>query len=221
MERPRSLQRTDGPVTATVDQGRDATRDLPRDAAGTTTASTSGDRIDYSQGVRGTILAQGTRPYLDRPGAAESPYVRLQLENGRSHDVWGVGVAKALADQGVKTGDTVTLSSTRSEPVTITTRDPVTNAMSEKQGSRRAWEAQDIQRGTGTATGTTTGTTAGHWHRRCDCRRRRRADRREIRSGQAARANRCRARRGLSRSRRGTPDPRRDRAPEAGRYLRA
>jgi len=161
MERPRSLQRTDGPVTATVDQGRDATRDLPRDAAGTTTASTSGDRIDYSQGVRGTILAQGTRPYLDRPGAAESPYVRLQLENGRSHDVWGVGVAKALADQGVKTGDTVTLSSTRSEPVTITTRDPVTNAMSEKQGSRRAWEAQDIQRGTGTATGTTTGTTAG------------------------------------------------------------
>jgi hypothetical protein len=161
MERPRSLQRTDGPVTATGDRDRDVSRDLPSDAAGTTTASTSGDRVDYSQGVRGTILAQGTRPYLDRPGAAESPYVRLQLPSGRTHDVWGMGVTKALADRGVKTGDTVTLSSTRSEPVIITTRDPVTNELVEKQGSRRAWEAQDIQRGTGTATGTTTGTTAG------------------------------------------------------------
>ncbi|MCC5959466.1 MAG: hypothetical protein JJU08_09005, partial [Rhodobacteraceae bacterium] len=160
MERPRSLQRTDGPVTATGDRDRDATRDLSRDAAGSSAPTTSGDRIDYSQGVRGTILAQGTRPYLDRPGAAESPYVRLQLETGRSHDVWGVGVAKALADQGLKTGDTVTLSSTRSEPVTIKTRDPVTHELVEKQGSRRAWEAQDIQRGTGTATGTAAATAA-------------------------------------------------------------
>jgi len=161
MERPRSLKRTDAPVAEKGERGRDATRDLSRDPAGSSSNTTSGDRIDYSQGVRGTILSQGTRPYLDRPGAAESPYVRLQLENGRSHDVWGMGVAKALADQGVKTGDTVTLSSTRSEPVTITTRDPVTNELVEKQGSRRAWEAQDIQRGTGSTTGTTTGTTAG------------------------------------------------------------
>jgi len=160
-ERPRSLQRTDAPVAEKGDRGREATRDLPRDPAGSSSITgTSGDRIDYSEGVRGTILAQGTRPYLDRPGAAESPYVRLQLENGRSHDVWGVGVAKALGDQGVKTGDTVTLSSTRSEPVTITTRDPVTNELIEKQGSRRAWEAQDIQRGTGTAKGTAAATAA-------------------------------------------------------------
>ncbi|TVR44620.1 MAG: hypothetical protein EA386_13850, partial [Rhodobacteraceae bacterium] len=161
MERPRSLQRTDGPVAETGDRGRDATRDLSRDPAGSSAPTTSGDRVDYREGVRGTILAQGTRPYLDRPGAAASPYVRLQLPNGRSHDVWGMGVARALTDQGVKTGDSVTLSSTRSEPVTITTRDPVTNALVEKQGSRRAWEAQDIQRGTDTQTGTNTGTTAG------------------------------------------------------------
>jgi len=103
------------------------------------------------------VLAQGTRPYLDRPGAAQSPYVRLQLPNGRTHDVWGMGVTKALSDRGVTVGDTVTLSSTRSEPVTITTRDPVTNEAIEKQGSRRTWEAQDIQRGTTAVTETGTG----------------------------------------------------------------
>jgi len=155
MERPRSLQRTDGPLN---DRAGPEQRDLSQDRAAPVAASTSSDKIDYTQGVRGTVLAQGTRPYLDRPGAAESPYVRLQLPNGRTHDVWGMGVTKALADRGVTVGDTVTLSSTRSEPVTITTRDSVTNEPVEKQGSRRTWEAQDIQRGNGTVAGADTGT---------------------------------------------------------------
>ncbi|WP_071796426.1 LPD7 domain-containing protein [Natronohydrobacter thiooxidans] len=158
MERPRSLQRTDGPLN---DRAVSEPRDLSQDRGAPVAASISSDKVDYSQGVRGTVLAQGTRPYLDRPGAAESPYVRLQLPNGRTHDVWGMGVTKALADRGVSVGDTFTLSSTRSEPVTITTRDPVTNELVEKQGSRRTWEAQDIQRGSGTETGTDTGTGTG------------------------------------------------------------
>ena len=124
-------------------------------------SSASSDKVDYSQGVRGTVLAQGTRPYLDRPRAAESPYVRLQLSNGRTHDVWGMGVTKALADRDVTVGDTVTLSSTRSEPVTITTRDPVTNEVIEKQGSRRTWEAHDIQRGSDIGTDRRTGADTG------------------------------------------------------------
>ncbi|MDD7973994.1 LPD7 domain-containing protein, partial [Roseinatronobacter alkalisoli] len=171
MERPRSLQRTDGPVSERRDpanalsasdmSGRDLFRSASRDPAAPLAGGTTSDKVEYSQGVRGTVLAQGTRPYLDRPGAAESPYVRLQLPNGRTHDVWGMGVTKALADRGATTGDTVTLSSTRSEAVTITTRDPVSNEVIEKQGSRRAWEAQDIQRGTAADTGTGTGISTG------------------------------------------------------------
>ncbi|MDD7973974.1 LPD7 domain-containing protein, partial [Roseinatronobacter alkalisoli] len=161
MERPRSLQRTDGPVSEGRDMGSNDSRDVSRDRASPLAANTTSDKVDYSQGVRGTVLAQGTRPYLDRSGAAESPYVRLQLSNGRTHDVWGMGVTKALADRGVTAGDTVTLSSTRSEAVTITTRDPVSNEVIEKQGSRRAWEAQDIQRGTAADTGTGTGISTG------------------------------------------------------------
>jgi len=158
MERPRSLQRTDGPLN---DRAGPEQRDMSQDRAASVVAGTSSDKVDYSQGVRGIVLAQGTRPYLDRPGAAESPYVRLQLPNGRTHDVWGMGVSKALADRGVTVGDTVTLSSTRSEPVTITTRDLVTNEPIEKQGSRRTWEAQDIQRGTDTGTDTRIGADTG------------------------------------------------------------
>ena len=142
MERPRSITRLDGPT----DQTRPATSDLTR-------AQVPGTQsIDTQKGVRGEILEHGSRPYRDRDGAAVSPYVRLQLPDGRTHDVWGVGLSKTIAEHDLKPGDTVTLSSPRSEQVTVTTRDPQTNALVEKQGARRVWDAQDITRGPQVAT---------------------------------------------------------------------
>ncbi|MGY6696696.1 MAG: LPD7 domain-containing protein [Roseinatronobacter sp.] len=142
MERARTITRTDG-----IKDPR-ASDDARSSAADQSARSPANEPVNYSKGVRGQIIETGVAPYQNKQDGADSYYVRLRLEDGRTHDVWGAGLAKTLTDNALKPGDTLTLSSTRSEQVTLTTRDQTTGDVVTRDATRRAWDAHDIQRGT-------------------------------------------------------------------------
>ena len=103
--------------------------------------------ISYAQGVRGEVLDHGAAPYKNYRDEPDSYFVRLRLEDGRTHDVWGVGLSELVRDNRLKVGDTVTLTATGVEYVTTTERDRLTGEMVEHESPRRVWEAGDIERG--------------------------------------------------------------------------
>jgi hypothetical protein len=65
------------------------------------------DKFDYDKGISGRLIEVGQAPYRNRPDAEASTYVALELDNGRQHQVWGVGLEKATADSNAKPGDRV------------------------------------------------------------------------------------------------------------------
>lgn len=65
------------------------------------------DKFDYDKGISGRLIEVGLAPYRNRADAEASPYVALELDNGRQHQVWGVGLEKATADSNAKPGDRV------------------------------------------------------------------------------------------------------------------
>ena len=65
------------------------------------------DRFDYDKGVSGRLIEVGRAPYRNRADAETSTYVAIELDNGRQHRVWGVGLEKATADSGAKPGDRI------------------------------------------------------------------------------------------------------------------
>jgi len=65
------------------------------------------DKFDYDKGISGRLIEVGQAPYRNRTDAEASTYVALDLDNGRQHQVWGVGLEKATADSNAKPGDRV------------------------------------------------------------------------------------------------------------------
>jgi hypothetical protein len=65
------------------------------------------DRFDYDKGISGRLIEVGQAPYRNHTDAEASTYVALELDNGRQHQVWGVGLEKATADSNAKPGDRV------------------------------------------------------------------------------------------------------------------
>jgi hypothetical protein len=65
------------------------------------------DTFDYDKGISGRLIEVGQAPYRNRTDAQASTYVALELDNGRQHQVWGVGLEKATAESNAKPGDRV------------------------------------------------------------------------------------------------------------------
>ena len=64
-------------------------------------------RLDYDRGVSGRLIEVGRAPYRNRDDAETSTYVAIELDNGRQHQVWGVGLEKATADSRARPGDRI------------------------------------------------------------------------------------------------------------------
>lgn len=75
------------------------------------------DRLDYDKGVSGRLTEVGFGPYRNRPDAEPSTYVAIELDDGRRHQVWGVGVVTDVADSGAKPGDRISMRRESVEPV--------------------------------------------------------------------------------------------------------
>lgn len=65
------------------------------------------ERLDYDKGVSGRLIEVGQAPYRNRNDAETSTYVTIELDNGRQHQVWGVGLEKATADSNARPGDRI------------------------------------------------------------------------------------------------------------------
>ena len=65
------------------------------------------ERLDYDKGVSGRLIEVGRAPYRNRDDAETSTYVAIELDNGRQHQVWGVGLEKATADSKARPGDRI------------------------------------------------------------------------------------------------------------------
>jgi len=75
------------------------------------------DRLDYDKGVSGRLMEVGFGPYRNRPDAEPSTYVTIELDDGRRHQVWGVGVVADVADSGARPGDRISLRKDNVVPV--------------------------------------------------------------------------------------------------------
>jgi hypothetical protein len=78
------------------------------------------ERHDYDTGVSGRLIEVGQAPYRNRNDAEPSTYVAIELDNGRQHQVWGVGLEKATADSKARPGDRIQV---RREGVERVTKD--------------------------------------------------------------------------------------------------
>jgi Large polyvalent protein-associated domain 7 len=65
------------------------------------------DKFEYDKGISGRLIEVGEAPYRNRTDAEASTYVALELDNGRQHQVWGVGLEKATADSKARSGDRI------------------------------------------------------------------------------------------------------------------
>lgn len=74
-------------------------------------------RLDYDKGVSGRLMEVGFGPYRNRADAEPSTYVAIELDDGRRHQVWGVGVVTDVADSGARPGDRISLRRDGVEPV--------------------------------------------------------------------------------------------------------
>jgi len=59
----------------------------------------------------------GFGPYRNRADAEPSTYVAIELDDGRRHQVWGVGVVTDVADSGARPGDRISLRRDGVQPV--------------------------------------------------------------------------------------------------------
>ncbi|MCK1494383.1 hypothetical protein IVB14_29235 [Bradyrhizobium sp. 180] len=75
------------------------------------------DRLDYDKGVSGRLMEVGYGPYRNRANAEPSTYVAIELDDGRRHQVWGVGIVTDVADSGARPGDRISLRRDGVEPV--------------------------------------------------------------------------------------------------------
>ena len=62
-------------------------------------------KLDYDAGVSGRLVEVGQAPYRNRTDAERSTYLTVELDDGRRHQLWGVGLEKAAANSQAKPGD--------------------------------------------------------------------------------------------------------------------
>ncbi|MGB3179163.1 MAG: LPD7 domain-containing protein [Albidovulum sp.] len=110
------------------------------------TASNVVPMIDYQKGIEGKITGIGTAPYRDRVGASSTPYVALELADGRSHKLWGVALPDMIDRHELKVGDRAAIFDDGRKAVTVKTRDPKTGEDRDVETFRREWGARDIER---------------------------------------------------------------------------
>lgn len=101
---------------------------------------------NYDKGVSGTISGIGNAPYMGREGASSTPFVTLDLADGRSHKLWGVGLPSMIADNGLNVGDKATITSAGKKAVTVEKTDEKTGEIKQIDTYRREWAATDITR---------------------------------------------------------------------------
>ncbi len=65
------------------------------------------DEFNYDKGISGRLIEVGQAPYRNRADAEASTYVAIEIDNGRQHRVWGVGLEKAVADSKAQPGDRI------------------------------------------------------------------------------------------------------------------
>jgi hypothetical protein len=75
------------------------------------------NRLDYDKGVSGRLMEVGYGPYRNRADAEPSTYVAIELDDGRRHQVWGVGLETDVANSGGRPGDRISLRRDGVEPV--------------------------------------------------------------------------------------------------------
>ena len=102
--------------------------------------------IDYQKGIEGMISGIGTAPYRDHDGTSSTPFVALELADGRTHKVWGVALPDMIDKHELKVGDRATVYDDGRKAVTVKSHDPKTGAEKEIQTFRREWGARDIER---------------------------------------------------------------------------
>lgn len=102
--------------------------------------------IDYQKGLEGKIIGIGAAPYRDREGASVTPFVALELADGRTHKLWGVGLPDMIGRHELKVGDKATIYDDGKKAVTVQERDSKTGEVREKETFRREWGARDIDR---------------------------------------------------------------------------
>lgn len=78
------------------------------------------ERLDYDKGVSGRLIEVGQAPYRNRNDAENTAYVAIELDSGHRHQVWGVGLEKAIADSDAKPRDRVQVRRDGVEQVTKT-----------------------------------------------------------------------------------------------------
>lgn len=76
------------------------------------------ERLDYDKSVSGRLIEVGQAPYRNRNDAEKTAYVAIELDGGHRHQVWGVGLEKAIADSDAKPGDRVQVRRDGVEQVT-------------------------------------------------------------------------------------------------------
>ncbi|MGY4567119.1 LPD7 domain-containing protein [Bradyrhizobium sp. USDA 3256] len=79
--------------------------------------SVQAERLDYDKGVSGRLMEVGFGSYRNRADAEPSTYVAIKLDDGRRHQLWGVGIVTDVADSGAKPGDRISLRRDGVEPV--------------------------------------------------------------------------------------------------------
>lgn len=65
------------------------------------------DEFEYDKGVSGRLIEVGQAPYRNRADAEASTYVAIEIDDGRQHRVWGVGLKKAVVDSKAQPGDRI------------------------------------------------------------------------------------------------------------------
>lgn len=95
-----------------VTRSRSLDRHSPSDAkrqAPAKSAETQRPSGDFRTGVTGRVVETGEAPFNGRPGQRPSPYVDLQLGDGRIRRAWGAGLPAALARGRIEVGDKILL----------------------------------------------------------------------------------------------------------------
>lgn len=102
------------------------------------------ERVDFDKGFEGRLRATGTAPYQDRPGAEPSPYLDIELANGKMQRVWGATLPERLDKSGGGIGDMIAVRRNGKEPVlkTVEVRDKATGETTLQQRTvlRNSWQ---------------------------------------------------------------------------------
>ena len=100
-------------------------------------------RMDYHEGIEGTVVEQGSRPYKDNAKNDPSPYVVLKDDRGYLHTAWGVGLPDAMLKAGARQGDHLRLREVGMESVTKNVLREIDGrtVRIQQEVERRAWDA--------------------------------------------------------------------------------